>query len=85
MEILGRAPDLISGAIVTMCGQNVGQGRSTKASIGLTLMNWGTSLASGSSMMSIMLKEGIKNGHIPEDLLISMILRTGSFFNQASN
>lgn len=82
MEILGKYPDLFDGAIVTMCGQNVGVNRSTMASIGLTALNLLSGYMGSKMLLNAMWNEAIKNGNIDINLLMETSLRSGFFFHQ---
>lgn len=61
METLGAEPDLCSKAVVMMCGQNVGFGRSMKASMGLWIMNKAIGWLSQASCANSFLSAGRKN------------------------
>lgn len=83
MEYLGRNPDSVSGAIVCMAGQNVGEGRGWAAGLGLMMLGSLFPLLGEGELLKAMLKEAQKNGHISMDIMMSMSLRTGMFFHQA--
>ncbi|CAK9046004.1 unnamed protein product [Durusdinium trenchii] len=83
MEFLGRHPDLCSCAIITMCGQNVGLGRGWAAGAGLWVMGTLLPKMGTRQIMSALVAQVRKNGHIPESLFMDDHLRTGMFFGQA--
>ena len=82
MELLGQHPQLFSKAVLAMCGQRVGVGRGWAAGLGLQLLSFLSSYLSASFLISGMLSQAKKNGHISQELLIEMTLRCGMFFHQ---
>lgn len=82
MELIGRSPGLASAAIVMMCGQNVGSGRSMLASVGLSAMNLVLPMLSSATMMSGLVSESRKNAQISNDSIMEIVLRPGMFFHQ---
>lgn len=82
MEFLGRHSDMVSGAIITMCGQNVGVGRSFKAGAALKIGKMVMPRIGVATILKGLLGEIRKNGNIPASSVMSMALRTGMFFQQ---
>lgn len=64
MEALGAEPDLCWKAVVMMAGQNVGVGRSLKASIGLWFIDKSAKLLSQASLANAFLTAASKNKHL---------------------
>jgi pimeloyl-ACP methyl ester carboxylesterase len=84
MEYVGTYPDVFSGAVITMAGQNVGVGRSMIASFGLYALDYLGAWLASKTLLSGLIGEAVKNGNIDELLIIHSCLRTGMFFGQAS-
>ncbi len=82
MEYVGRYPDAISAGIVTMCGQNVGEGRGWAAGMGIFAMSSLVSLLSSKTMLSGLIKTAASSGTLNMDLIVDSSLRTGMFFHQ---
>ncbi|CAJ1423311.1 unnamed protein product [Effrenium voratum] len=83
MELLGKFPDLVSMAIITMCGQNVGVGRGAAASMGLWAFETILPRLGSRKIMSALIGEIRKNGHLPEEAMMECSFRPGMFFGQA--
>jgi pimeloyl-ACP methyl ester carboxylesterase len=81
MELLGRSPDVFSGAVIAMCGQNVGVGRSCAASLGMLAMDFALPRMRPASLLDGMRREVKKNGHL-SDALLEGTIRPGFFFGQ---
>lgn len=64
MEALGVDPDLCWKAVVMMSGQNVGQGRSTKASIGLWFIDKSAKWLSQASLANAFLSAASGNTNL---------------------
>lgn len=79
MELLGQYPKDYSSAVVMMCGQNVGQGRSWKASAGLWLMDVVSKKISADKMVSKMVSMAT---NVDKAQLIT-ILRAGYYFQHS--
>jgi pimeloyl-ACP methyl ester carboxylesterase len=83
MEFVGRYPDLLSGGIITMCGQNVGVDRSLLASVGLFALGYAASWVSSKTLLSGLISEASKSGHLNEELILTATLRAGVYFDQS--
>ncbi|KAJ3352998.1 hypothetical protein HDU91_005936 [Kappamyces sp. JEL0680] len=81
MELLG-SHHIFSKAIICMAGQDVGKGRGWAAGLGLLAMNATIPLVGATTMLSGMASQARSNGHISEELLMDIALRTGMFFHQ---
>lgn len=80
MEVIGRYPSTedFKAAVVMMCGQNVGEGRAWKASLGL----WGMGKA-----IKFISSEKLVNGLVKaatnvEKPVLAELLRSGYYFRQ---
>lgn len=83
MEFLGRHPDVFERAVIAMCGQNVGKGRSMIASLGLFVMSSLGGLMSPATLLQLMMNQIRASGHIADHLVEEMVLRCGFFFQQS--
>ncbi|DAZ97250.1 TPA: hypothetical protein N0F65_010412 [Lagenidium giganteum] len=84
MELLGKHPDSVSGAVIAVCGQNVGKDRGVAASLGLWGMDWICPKMGAKQLLTGLLAQTKKAGaKIPAEDLLETCLRTGMFFNQA--
>jgi pimeloyl-ACP methyl ester carboxylesterase len=64
MELLGKFPDVFSGAVILMCGQNVGVGRGIAASLGLSAMEMIIPMMRPASIISGLVSQARKNGNM---------------------
>lgn len=72
MEFLGAHPDLVSGAVLLMCGQNTGVGRGVAAGLGLMMMKALFPMLGPVTMLKGLIGEAQKNGHISDSALLDM-------------
>lgn len=84
MELLGQEPELLSAAIITMCGQNVGLGRGLAASMGLSMLGCVVNMLGQAMLLKGMMGQVRQNGHIPEEVVQEIALRPGMFFRQGT-
>ena len=84
MEILGAYPDVFAGAVIGMCGQNVGSGAGLAARAGLAVMSVALACMGSASILGAMRSAARGNGHIADDLLLEIALRPGMYFHQGS-
>ncbi len=79
MECVGRHPDLFSAAVISQAAQNVGVGRSLKASLGLALLKTLASRLSNKTLLTSMLSEfsGLPSA---DPAAVLQTKRTGLFF-----
>jgi pimeloyl-ACP methyl ester carboxylesterase len=84
MELLGQHPNVFAGAVIAMCGQNVGAGAGLAARAGLAVMSCALGCMSAAGMMGAMRSAARRNGHIPDDLILEISLRPGMFFHQGA-
>lgn len=82
MEFLGLYPDLVSAAIISMCGQNVGVGRGWAAGLGLAAFKCFIPRLSTATLLKGLVGEAKRNGHIPDASLLEIALRPGMYFGQ---
>ena len=79
MEALGAEPNLCRKAIVMMCGQNVGEGRSLKASMGVWMIGKSLKWLSQASLANSFISAGKQNKHL-DKALIKELLEAGIYF-----
>jgi len=56
--------DLVGGAVIMMCGQNVGAGRGCAAGAGLWAMKTFVPMVSAAKMLTSLVDAAKKNGHV---------------------
>jgi pimeloyl-ACP methyl ester carboxylesterase len=83
MELLGSYPNVFSGAIIAMAGQDVGEKRGFAASVGLFAMESAFPMMSAKLTLTGMISQANKNGHISKEILYDMVGGVGMFFHQA--
>jgi pimeloyl-ACP methyl ester carboxylesterase len=83
MEYVGRFPDAIDVAVVTMCGQAVGVERGWMAGFGLWALGSVSPLMGSKGLLSALVAESGRNAQLEEDLVLEGSLRNGMFFHQA--
>jgi pimeloyl-ACP methyl ester carboxylesterase len=83
MELLGQHPQLFSGAVIGMSGQDVGEQRGFAAAAGLFAMEKVVPLMSAKLTLNGMISQAIKNGHISKQVIYDMAGGVGMFFHQA--
>jgi pimeloyl-ACP methyl ester carboxylesterase len=83
MEFNALYPNLISGAIITMCGQYYGPHRSLSAEYEVSVMGFLTYWLRSKPMMELIMSHTNKiKAQLDEELLLNSSLRTGMFFKQ---
>lgn len=84
MEYVGRFPDAIEMAVVTMCGQDVGVERGWMAGFGLWALGSVSSIMGSKGLLSALVAESGRNAQLEEQLVLEGSLRSGMFFHQAN-
>jgi hypothetical protein len=84
MELVGAHPNLFAGAVIAMCGQNVGAGAGLAARAGLVAMSCALGCMGAAGMLGAMRSAARGNGHIPDALILEIALRPGMFFHQGA-
>lgn len=85
MDIIGRSPNHFSGAILTSCGQDVGQERTLSSTAALSLFSPVLALTTSALQLQGLSNLFLVNTHIPRDIQLEIHLRCGIFFGQSNN
>jgi len=80
MEFLAVHGDLVGGAVIMMCGQNVGRGRGCAAGAGLWAMKTFVPSVGAAGMLTSLVDAAKKNGHVQEEIIVRDFSRAGMFF-----
>jgi hypothetical protein len=81
MEVIGKYNNICKGAIVMMCGQNIGQDRTKLASAGLWMMSKSINLMSQTYVTKKFVEMSLKNKNLDVKMIFDLV-GSGFYFKR---